>query len=297
MNDRLPARLRELLDAPPEDVRLAEVALLLSEAQRPGLDVEEQLGRLDDIARAVSDRLPPDADAVQTVLAINQHIFHEMGFSGAGAEYYDPRNSFLDEVLTSKRGIPITLAILYIEMPGGSGLQLAAQLPTRCRCVFSTAYGEHALQDFELGAIDYLLKPYTAERLAATLERVRVQLALPVPAPHLQAGEGETWVDTRDGRQRIRLAEVQWLAAADNYVALHLPPLSFLERSSLSALLERPAWSGLFLRVHRSHAVNPAHVMRVMPCKDGEALLTMSAGQQLRVSRGYRAVLASLKRP
>jgi DNA-binding LytR/AlgR family response regulator len=188
------------------------------------------------------------------------------------------------------------LAILDIEMPGGSGLQLAAQLPTGCRCVFSTAYGEHALQAFELGALDYLLKPYTAERLAATLERVRAQLALPAPVPRLQVSEGETWVDTRDGRQRIRLADVQWLAAADNYVALHLAPLSFLERGSLTALLERPAWAGLFLRVHRSHAVNPAHVMRVMPCRDGEAWLTMRAGQALRVSRGYREVLSSLKR-
>lgn len=189
------------------------------------------------------------------------------------------------------------LAILDIEMPGGSGLQLAAQLPTGCRCVFSTAYGEHALQAFELGAVDYLLKPYTAERLATTLARVRAQVALPAPVPHLRANEGETWVHARDGRHRIPLADVQWLAAADNYVALHLPPLSFLERGGLSALLARPGWAGLFLRVHRSHAVNPAHVMRVMPCRDGEALLTMRAGQVLRVSRGYRDVLSPLKRP
>lgn len=193
-------------------------------------------------------------------------------------------------------GQSFDLAVLDIEMPGGSGLQLAAQLPAGCRCVFSTAYGEHALSAFELGALDYLLKPYSAERLGATLERVRAQLALPPPVPRLQAGEGEAWVDTREGRLRIRLADVQWLAAADNYVALHLPPFSYLERGTLSAFLERPSWAGLFLRVHRSHAVNPAHVMRVMPCGDGEALLTMRSGEQLRVSRGYRSVLDSLKR-
>ena len=189
------------------------------------------------------------------------------------------------------------LAILDIEMPGGSGLQLAAQLPSACCGVFSTAHGEHALQAFELGALDYLLKPCTAERLAATLVRVRARLALPAPAPRLQLGEGEAWVPTREGRQRIRLTDVQWLAAADNYVALHLPPLSFLERGSLSALLAQPDWAGLFLRVHRSHAVNPAHVMRVSPGHEGEALLTLRSGQVLRVSRGYRHVLSSLKRP
>ncbi len=187
----------------------------------------------------------------------------------------------------------VQLAVLDIEMPGGSGLQLAAQLD--CVLVFSTAYEQHALRAFELGAVDYLLKPYSAERLAASLQRVRAQLALPRPAASLAAGAEQAWVETREGRRRICLADVQWLAAADNYVALHLPPDSFLERATLGSVLERPGWTGLFLRVHRSHAVNPGHVVAVTPCGDGEALLTMRCGERLRVARGYRAVLASLK--
>jgi regulator of sirC expression with transglutaminase-like and TPR domain len=178
MNDRLPARLRELLDAPPEDVRLAEVALLLSEAQRPGLDVEEQLGRLDDIARAVSERLPPDADAVQTVLAINQHIFHEMGFSGAGAEYYDPRNSFLDEVLTSKRGIPITLAILYIDIGRQLGLAL-----------HGVAFPGHFLVRCEMDDGVVIIDPYGG---GATLDREDLQSRL------RETRNGEVADDTLD---------------------------------------------------------------------------------------------------
>ncbi len=189
----------------------------------------------------------------------------------------------------------VDLAVLDIEMPGGSGLQLAAQLPPGCCRVFSTAYAEHALRAFELGALDYLLKPYSAERLAATLQRVRAQLALPAPSASLAAGAEQAWVETREGRRRIRLADVQWLSAADNYVALHVPPDSFLERATLASVLERPGWIGLFLRVHRSHAVNPAHVLAVTPCGDGEALLTLRCGAQLRVARGYRGVLASLK--
>ncbi len=164
MNDRLPARLRELLDASPDDVRLAEVALLLTEAQRPGVDVEEQLGRLDDIARAVSERLPPDADAVQTVLAINQHIFHEMGFSGAGADYYDPRNSFLDEVLRSKRGIPITLAILYIDVGRQLGLDL-----------YGIAFPGHFLVRCEMDDGVVIIDPYGG---GATLDREDLQSRL-----------------------------------------------------------------------------------------------------------------------
>ncbi len=188
------------------------------------------------------------------------------------------------------------LAILDIDMPGGSGLQLGVALRERgLRClVFSTAHAEHALRAFELGALDYLLKPYLPEHLAATLARVREQLALPAPLASLAAPAGHWWVETREGRQRIELATVQWLAAADNYLALHLPPQSFLERTTLAAALARPAWAGLFVRVHRSHAVNPLHVLRVRPLPGGEAQLSLRCGTQLRLSRGYRAALQQL---
>lgn len=178
---------------------------------------------------------------------------------------------------------PPALAVLDIEMPGGNGVQLAAALRAQgVRCiVFSTAHAEHALQAFELAALDYLLKPYTPERLQAALARVREQLARPA------APVGEWWV----GGERVRLAEVQWVSAADNYIELHLPPRSLLERATLAEALARPGWSARFLRVHRSHAVNPDHVQRVERLPGGEALLTLAGGQRLRVSRGYRAVL------
>ncbi|MBI3350862.1 MAG: response regulator transcription factor [Burkholderiales bacterium] len=178
---------------------------------------------------------------------------------------------------------PPDLALLDIEMPGGNGVQLAAALRERgVRCiVFSTAHAEHALQAFELAALDYLLKPYTAERLAAALTRVRETLARPV------AAVGELWVDG----ERVLLTDVQWLSAADNYIELHLPPRSLLERATLADALARPGWATRFLRVHRSHAVNPAHVQRVQRLSTGEAVLTLSCGEQVRVSRGYRAVL------
>jgi DNA-binding LytR/AlgR family response regulator len=178
---------------------------------------------------------------------------------------------------------PPDLALLDIEMPGGNGVQLAAALRERgVRCViFSTAHAEHALQAFELAALDYLLKPYTAERLAAALARVRELLARPV------APVGEWWVDG----ERIRLADVQWIAAADNYIELHLPPRTLLERATLAEALSRPGWAARFLRVHRSHAVNTAHVSRVQRLASGEALLTLASGEVLRVSRRYRAAL------
>lgn len=188
--------------------------------------------------------------------------------------------------LVRAQPVPPDLALLDIEMPGGNGVQLAAALrEAGVRCiVFSTAHAEHALQAFELAALDYLLKPYTAERLAAALARVRELLARPPAAP------GEWWVDG----ERVRLAEVQWIAAADNYVELHLPPRSLLERATLAEALARPGWAARFLRVHRCHAVNTAHVQRIQRLAGGEAVLTLSCGQPLRVSRGYRAALDAL---
>lgn len=178
---------------------------------------------------------------------------------------------------------PPDLALLDIEMPGGSGVQLAAALrEAGVRCViFSTAHAEHALQAFELAALDYLLKPYTAERLAGALVRVRELLARPV------APVGEWWVDG----ERLRLADVQWISAADNYIELHLPPRSLLERVTLADALLRPGWAARFVRVHRSHAVNPSHVTRIERLGSGEAVLTLGGGEKLRVSRGYRAAL------
>ena len=178
---------------------------------------------------------------------------------------------------------PPDVALLDIEMPGGNGVQLAAALrEAGVRCViFSTAHAEHALQAFELAAVDYLLKPYAAERLAAALVRVRETLARPT------APVGEWWVDG----ERVRLADVQWISAADNYIELHLPPRCLLERATLAEALMRPGWAARFLRVHRSHAVNPAHVQRIERLGSGEAVLSLSGGQTLRVSRGYRAAL------
>ena len=85
---------------------------------------------------------------------------------------------------------------------------------------------------------------------------------------------------------------MQWLSAADNYIQLHLPPRTLLERTTLADALARPGWAARFVRVHRSHAVNPAHVRRIERLPSGEALLTLSGGEKLGVSRRYRDVLA-----
>jgi len=103
---------------------IAHACLLIARDAYPGLDVPAYLARLDDLAAAVRARLPGDAFNEQRISALNAHLFGELGFRGNVAEYYDPRNSYLNDVLDRRTGIPITLSILYLEVGRRIGLDL-----------------------------------------------------------------------------------------------------------------------------------------------------------------------------
>jgi DNA-binding LytR/AlgR family response regulator len=206
------------------------------------------------------------------------------------------------QALTIVPALQPDAALLDIHLPGQSGLELALALPEGIVCAFSTAFDHYAVQAFELNAVDYLLKPYSRERLSETLQRIRQRLAArsagtprshllsalqqlqPVPAHWLVPQRG-------GGLARLALDGVQWVAAADNYIELHAPPACHLDRRTLAEFLAHPTARG-FVRVHRSHAVNAAHIVAIASLPRGEAQLTLSSGQQLRVSRGFRSALA-----
>jgi regulator of sirC expression with transglutaminase-like and TPR domain len=103
-------------------INLAEAALLIAAEEYRDLDVAAYLARLDDMAAALKRRLRPDISQADTVIALNRFLFDEHGFAGDAANYYDVRNSFLNDVLDRKRGIPITLALVYIEIGRRIGL-------------------------------------------------------------------------------------------------------------------------------------------------------------------------------
>ena len=88
----------------------------------------------------------------------------------------------------------------------------------------------------------------------------------------------------------LPLATVERVAAADNYIELYSPPVCHLDRRTLADFLAHPAAQG-FVRVHRSHAVNAAHITALAPLPRGEAELTLSSGAKVRVSRGFRGDL------
>ena len=105
-----------------EEINLAEAALLIAAEEYRDLDIAAYLARLDDMGATLKRRLRPDISPADTIIALNRFLFDEHGFAGDGANYYDARNSFLNEVLDRKRGIPITLALVYIEIGRRVGL-------------------------------------------------------------------------------------------------------------------------------------------------------------------------------
>ena len=117
-------RWKEIVAGPDEEIDLAEAALLIAAPEYPGLDVPAYLRRLDDMAATLKRRLRGDISPADRVIALNHYFFDELGFRGNAGDYYDPRNSFLNEVLDRRLGIPITLALVYVEFGRRVGLSM-----------------------------------------------------------------------------------------------------------------------------------------------------------------------------
>lgn len=193
---------------------------------------------------------------------------------------------------------------LDIQMPGGDGFSVIERVGSdrMPSVVFVTAYDEFAVRAFEVHALDYLLKPFEDERLAAAVHRLRRQRGRTLHgdlAARLQAlldarepGGAPRFavrIMTFQG-DRIRFvptADVDWLEAARNYVRLHVGPAQHLVRTPLAALLEQLD-PRQFVRIHRSTVVNVDRIREVQPWFGGDYVAILRDGRQLKVSRTYR---------
>jgi regulator of sirC expression with transglutaminase-like and TPR domain len=119
-----PDPFAELMARDEGEIDLARACLLIAQDAYPGLDVEGYLGEIERHAARLRGRLPQARDAGERVEALNQFLFDELGFSGNADHYYDPRNSYLNEVLDRRTGIPLTLSVLYLEVGRRIGLPL-----------------------------------------------------------------------------------------------------------------------------------------------------------------------------
>jgi regulator of sirC expression with transglutaminase-like and TPR domain len=110
------------LVADDEGFSVFEAAVSIAQDEYPQLDPQGVLAEVDAIAERLRRRLSPDAAPLQRLRLLNRYFFQELGFSGNVNDYYDPRNSYLNDVLATRRGIPISLAVLYIELATQIGL-------------------------------------------------------------------------------------------------------------------------------------------------------------------------------
>ena len=107
-----------------EHFPLLEAAISLAQDEYPDLDVQLVLGDVDQLLARIKRRLPADASALQKLRLLNQFFFRDLNFGRNVNDFYDPDNSYLNAVLATRRGIPITLAVLWLELAGGLGLNV-----------------------------------------------------------------------------------------------------------------------------------------------------------------------------
>lgn len=115
---------REAVSGADEGIDLARAALLVAKKSYPQLDVGAYLDRIEALAARLRERMEPSGSELDRIDALNRFLFGEEGFRANSEHYYDPRNSFLNEVLERRLGIPITLSIVYIEVGRRVGLAL-----------------------------------------------------------------------------------------------------------------------------------------------------------------------------
>jgi len=146
---RVEARFRSLAEGPEERIDLAEGALLIAKHADEELDIERYLARIEELAARLRARIPQGGTEPERIAALNRFLFAEQGFAPNLEDYYDPRNSFLNQVLDRKVGIPISLSVLYIEVGRRVGLPLRG-----------VAFPGHFLVKCDLGAGVVVLDPY-----------------------------------------------------------------------------------------------------------------------------------------
>jgi two-component system, LytTR family, response regulator len=175
------------------------------------------------------------------------------------------------------------LMLLDIQMPGGSGFDLVERLEHVPRVIFTTAYDHHAVQAFEVNALDYLLKPIEPERLAAALARARSATAASPPA---SSGATIERLFIRDGARCwfVPLREVRLMAADGNYVRLFWGDARPLLARPLSSLEERldPA---RYFRANRSQIINVDFIESVEPGVGGQLHVQLRGGPEVEISR------------
>jgi len=192
------------------------------------------------------------------------------------------------------------IVFLDIAMPELNGLEVLDRITHRPAVVFTTAFDAHAVQAFELGAVDYLLKPFGPERFATAVGRVERALSIddgdPSVAERVRATHGaltRVFVRERGRIVPIMVQEIERLEAEDDYVAIIVRGRRHLLTITLAALLTKLD-GRRFVRIHRSHAINLDAVAALIPFDSARLCVEMRDGTRITASRSGTQLLRTL---
>jgi two-component system, LytTR family, response regulator len=218
------------------------------------------------------------------------------------------------EAVAAVKSLRPDLVFLDVQMPGMDGFAVLRELePEECPYViFVTAHDRHALAAFEVHALDYLMKPIDDERFQDALRRAeeairrdrdgdfgrRVRAAVAEISGGASDAPSRTAPDRYPVRDAgkvtfVRLADIDWVGAEGDYVRLHCGARSWLSRDTLSSV-ERRLGRRRFLRIHRSTLVNADRIVEMRPFHNGDAVVILRDGTELRLSRAHRDAVARL---
>lgn len=207
------------------------------------------------------------------------------------------------DAVAAIRELAPDLVFLDVQMPELDGFEViervgAADMPA---VIFITAFDDYAVNAFEHGAIDYLLKPVEKKRFDQTVSRARQRTAigssdqearLKELLRHVGAPSSPTRIGVKAGGKTVflQVSEIFWIQARDDIARIHLAE-SFIDVREPLSRLESRLPEGEFMRVHRSAIVNVAHIREVQPFDQGDQMLLLTNGKRITTGRSYRQVM------